>query len=164
MLRRILAALGGVLALFHAWLLGSQLWDGQLAEPGLVLRWAIAAGLVGALVGLRRSGGSIFWGRKAVSIWLLAALLHGPAMAGEHAGYESPAIPEVVTAVIQIAAASLMAGLGLALLAAMAARLFAAPRRRLRPVPVRVSRAHDSRFHPRFAPRPPPAGWYRSLE
>ena len=141
MLRRTLVALGGLLALFHGWLLGSQLWAGQLAEPGLVLRWAIAAGLVAALIGLRRSGGSMFWGRKAVCIWLLAALLHAPAMAGEQVGYESPALPEAVTAVIQIAAASVIVGLGLVLFAALA-RLASRPT--AAPPIVRRSRAREA--------------------
>jgi hypothetical protein len=157
MLRRVVPALGGLLVLFHAWLLGSQLWDGQLAEPGLILRWAIAAGLVGALVGLRRSGASLLWGRKAVSIWLLAALLHGPAMAGDHSPFDSPALPEAVTALVQIAAASTMAGLGLLLLAGLAARLWGRPHVRLRTVPVRSHRALRSYPVHRFAPRPPPA-------
>ena len=84
MLQRTIAGAAGLLVLFHAWLLGSQLWDGQLAEPELVLRWVIAAGLILSLLVLRRSGAEMVLGRKAISIWLLAALLHGPAMAGPH--------------------------------------------------------------------------------
>jgi len=157
MIRRTTAGAAGLLGLFHAWLLGSQLWDGQLAEPGLVLRWLVAAGLVAALLGLRRSGASVVWGRKAVSIWLLAALLHGPAMAGAHNRFESPALPEAVTAVVQIAAASVALGLGLALLAALAAMRFAAPRVPLGPVPVRAFTPRDLHRRARFAPRPPPS-------
>ena len=156
MLRRIVPVLGGTLVLFHAWLLGSQVWHGQLAEPGLLLRWAVAGALVIAFVGLRRSGASIFWGRKAVSVWLLAALLHGPALAGEHTGLESPALPEAVTVVIQIASASVMLGLGLALLAALAARLYSDRRARLRPAPIRSRSGSNPYPLHRFAPRPPP--------
>jgi hypothetical protein len=156
MIRRTTTAAGGLLLLFHGWLLGSQFWGGQLAEPGLVLRWMIAAGLVAALAGLQRRGGSMFWGRQAVAIWLLAALLHGPAMAAENAGVESPALPEAVTAVLQIAAASTIIGLGLVLLAVLGTVLVAEPRARLRPavVPVRNRRVLCDRL--RFAPRPPP--------
>lgn len=156
MIRRITAGAAGLVGLFHVWLLGSQLWDGQLAEPELILRWSIAAGLVAALIGLRRRDASMFRGRKAVSIWLLAALLHGPAMAGEHTAFESPALPEAITAVIQIAAASVMVWLGLARLAALAANPFAPPRVRLRPVPIRARGAHHSYQRSCFAPRPPP--------
>jgi hypothetical protein len=156
MLRRVVPVLGAMLVLFHAWLLVSQLWDGRLADPGLILRWAIAAGLVGALVGLRQSGGSMLWGRKAVSIWLLAALLHGPAVVGEHSRSESPALPEAVTVVIQIAAASVILGLGLALLAALAAGVRSDRRVRLRPAPIRSHSGSNPYPLHRFAPRPPP--------
>jgi len=156
MLRRFVPLLSGTLVVFHAWLLGSQLWAGQLAEPGLLLRWAVAAALVIALVGLRRSGASVFWGRKAVSVWLLAALLHGPALAGAQTGLESPALPEAVTIVIQIASASVMLGLGLALLAALAAHLYSDRRARLRPTPIRSLHGSRADALHRFAPRPPP--------
>lgn len=122
MFRRIAAGLGGLLVLFHLWLFGSQLWEGQLAELGPVLRWAMAAGLAGALVGLRRSGASLVHGRKAVAIWLLAALLHAPAM-GDSQAPPSPALAEVVTTIVQVAAASLSLGLGLALLALVLRRV-----------------------------------------
>lgn len=156
MLRRFVPVLSGTLVLFHVWLLGSQVWYGQLAEPGLLLRWAVAGALVVALIGLRRSGASMFWGRKAVSIWLLAALLHGPALAGQPTGLESPALPEVVTVVLQIASASAMLGLGLALLAALAVHLFSDRRARLRPAPIRSRSGSNPYPLHRFAPRPPP--------
>lgn len=157
MFRRILVGLGGLLALFHGWLLASQLWAGQLAEPGLVLRWAVAGGLLAALVGLRRSGRSMVWGRGAIAIWLLAALLHAPAVAGDRLEHESPALPEAVTAVLQIAAASVVVGLGLLLIASMersrSARLPGASRPVLALVPgtARGLRALSS------VPRPPPS-------
>jgi hypothetical protein len=156
MIRRTTTIAGGLLVLFHAWLLASQLWEGQLVEPDLALRWMIAAGLVAALAGLRRSGASMFWGRKAVAIWLLAALLHGPTVAAERTGVESPALPEVVTAILQIAAASAIAALGLMLLAALATHLFAQPRTRLRSVVSRARHGRDPHHLSRFAPRPPP--------
>ncbi len=158
MFRRFIAGAAGLLALFHVWLLGSQLWDGRLAEPSLVLRWMIAAGLVGALIVLRRTGAPIWWGRKAVSIWLLAALLHGPTMAAGTGRFESPALPEAVTAVVQIAAASVMMGLGLAVLAALAAHVFAAQRSHLRALPVLIYALGDRPTVPHVAPRPPPFG------
>ena len=94
MFRRLPTALGGTLVLFHAWLLASQILRGELSNPGLVLRWMVAAGLVMALATLRRRGGSILLGRKTVSIWLLAALLHGPVVAGAVAREGSPAPPK----------------------------------------------------------------------
>jgi hypothetical protein len=156
MFRRTIAGAAGLLALFHVWLLGSQLWDGRLAEPGLVLRWMIAAGLVGALIVLRRTGAPIWWGRKAVSIWLLAALLHGPTMAAGAGQFESPALPEAVTALVQIAAAAAMVGLGLAVLAALAAHVFAAHRSYPRALPLLSYGLGDRPTVPHVAPRPPP--------
>jgi hypothetical protein len=157
MYRRILVSLGGLLALFHGWLLWSQLWSGQLAEPGLVLRWAVAGGLLAALVALRRSGVSAFWGRRAIAVWLLATLLHAPAAAGERIGHDSPALPEAVTALIEIAAASVIVGLGLVLLASIAGGLLARPLAAHRPALARVCGTVRLQRVLRFAPRPPPA-------
>jgi len=157
MFRRLATALGGTLVLFHGWLLVSQVWDGELSEPGLILRWMVAAGLVTALAGLRRRGESIVLGRKAIAIWLLAALLHGPAVAGAQAHYESPALPEAVTALVQIAAASVGMGLGLLLLMVL---FVARTRATITALPV-VGLSHLRAFYTArvlpFAPRPPPA-------
>jgi hypothetical protein len=157
MFRRVAAALGGLLVLFHAWLLGSQAWDGQLAEPGLLLRWLIAAGLVAALAGLHRRGVSMVWGRKAVAIWLLAALLHSPALTSSADQHASPARPETVTALVQIAAASVALGLGLLLVAALIGRLPARAPTLAGLAPARAGHASDASRVVRFAPRPPPS-------
>jgi hypothetical protein len=156
MFRRAFAVVGGLVVVFHAWLLGSQLWGGQFSEPGLALRWVIAAGLVAALVALRRSGASLVWGRQTVCVWLLAALLHGPAMTADPTGQASPALPETVTAILQIAAASVITGLGLALLAAVAGRLIPRLAAGFRPVLVRRCAPSALERSSRFAPRPPP--------
>ena len=55
-MRKILAGLGALLALFHVWLFAGQIWSGRLSEPGLLVRWVLAAGLIAALVGLHRRG------------------------------------------------------------------------------------------------------------
>jgi hypothetical protein len=157
MCRRIAVALGGLLVLFHAWLLGSQLWDGQLAEPGLVLRWLIAVGLVAALASLRRRGASMVWGRKAVAIWLLAALLHGPALTNSRDQHASPAIPETVTALLQIAAASVALGLGLLLVAAVVGRVPARALAFTKFADERTDQAFNTARVVHFAPRPPPS-------
>ena len=38
-MRKILAGLGALLALFHVWLFAGQIWSGRLSEPGLLVRW-----------------------------------------------------------------------------------------------------------------------------
>jgi hypothetical protein len=73
---------------------------------------------------------ALFFGRKGIAVWLLAALLHGPTTATDVSTHTSPGLPEAVTALLQIAAASVVLGLGLLVLAA----------RRLRPAGPRAVR------------------------
>ena len=158
MFRRLTTALGGTLVLFHGWLLASQVVKGELSDPGLVLRWLVAAGLMMALATLGRRGyESMFLGRKAISVWLLAALLHGPVVAGAVAHDGSPALPEAVTALMEIAAASIAVGLGLVLLFALFGRRSTPAFDSLAGAGLSPVRAfHIARVLP-FAPRPPPA-------
>lgn len=114
---RLAPTLVGVLVAFHAWLLVGQAWEGQLAEPGLVLRWLAAVGLFCGLAVVRRRGGALFRGRRAVSLWLLAALLHGPAALRSDVVQASPALPEAVVTLVQAVAVPLVLGVTLALLA-----------------------------------------------
>lgn len=117
MFRRIAALGGALLAGFHLWLLGNQAWSGELAEPDLLLRWLAAGALAGGLVSLRRRKLPLLLGRQAVAIWLLAALLHGPALADDLGGFATQALPEAVTSLLQTVAAAI--GLALATLAAV---------------------------------------------
>lgn len=115
MFRKAVVGASAILVLFHVWLLGGQVWAGQLADPGRLLRWVGAVGLFAAIVALRRQGGSIVFGRKALVIWLLAGLLHGPALSDRIDALGVPALPGVAATLTQIAVAS-AAALGLALL------------------------------------------------
>jgi hypothetical protein len=154
LIRLLIRAVVATLALFHAWLLASQVARGDLAETGLALRWIVAACLITALVVLWRSGESLA-GRRAVAVWLLAALLHGPALAERQVRADNlPSVPEAVASVLLIAGP---AGLTLLLLAALTRR----PRPRARAF-IAVSR-HQISFRPfgvvaswSCAPRPPP--------
>lgn len=105
--RTLLGVAGGLLVGFHGWLLASQFMDGQLAEPWLVVRWIAAALLVGTLVALKRRGHGVF-SRRSVAVWVLAALLHGPAVVGHYAdGTYNAVLPEsVATLILQVAAAT----------------------------------------------------------
>jgi hypothetical protein len=73
-----LAGAAGVVALvaFHVFLLWDRLTGGQMFDPAVALRWVSAAGLIAALVGLRRHGVPLLSGRRALLVWLLVALLH----------------------------------------------------------------------------------------
>jgi hypothetical protein len=152
MARKALAWAVAALAVFHAWLFAGQVWDGTLlAEPGLLWRWAVAAVLVVGLEGLRRRGASLIRGRQALTIWLVAALLHGPAVS-DRANVDLQGLPEVVVTYVTSALA-----LG-ALAAGGAARRPVAPLLLLSgtavPPPTPVVAGHGA--FSRFSPRPPP--------
>ncbi len=155
MLRRGVLATVALLAAFHLWLLGNQWWTGQLAQVDVVLRWLMAAGLVAGLAQLRRRGVPVLFGRQAVAVWLLAALLHGPALANDLDGFATPALPE---AVATIAATVVGPALGLALL--LIGTLAAArDARRIAPrfaASVRVTGQLSCAHAVSFLPRPPP--------
>jgi hypothetical protein len=156
MLRTATLAAVAALVAFHGWLFAGQMVAGRLADPWLVFRWIAAAALLAALVNVRRGGESI-WGRKGIAVWVLAALLHGPAVAATSSeGFDSFALPEAVAAsVLQLVAATAI-GAGLWLLAALLAR-----RRQARPLialPLAFAAAGIlvDGFSPAYASRPPP--------
>jgi hypothetical protein len=155
--RRIVTGAGVLLTLFHVWLFGSQAWAGQLDDPQRLVRWAVAALLIAALVLLRRSQPASAIGRRAVAIWLTAGLLHVPAASQRLAGVNLPPVPDAMVALTPLAASVFAAGA--ALLAAWRAARWRSPR----PVrivwiarPVRRVRSLDRPVRRRFAPRPPP--------
>jgi hypothetical protein len=151
--RRLLTATAVLLALLHAWIFAGQAWSGALvADPALVARWAFAAVLVVALVAMRRRGLSLFRGREATAVWLVALLLHGPAVAGRLDGPIGQALPEVVLTLVTAVGAVAVAG---------AARGWRRPNVSLRRLSTTapVCRIAPDHFHGafvRFAPRPPP--------
>ncbi len=159
MFRRILIGVGALLVAFHFWLFGSQLWGGELTELSLVTRWLVAVGLLLGLRGLKRQGAPMFWGRRAVALWLLAALLHGPALADRLGFQGGPSTSDIAATLVQVAAPTVVLG-SLVLLLALALGL------RRRPLPLRARSitepvlAFARSTHPRLllAPRPPPVG------
>jgi len=93
---------GAMLVAFHGWLFAAQVAEGRLDDPWLVFRWVVAAGLVAALAAIRRGGASV-WSRQGIAVWVLAALLHGPAVATDFSdSINSLALPETVaTSILQ---------------------------------------------------------------
>jgi len=123
-------ALAALLLGSHAWLLATQWQAGRLTEPALLLRWAAAIAIAVSLRAMYRSGVSPF-SRKSMVIWLLAALLHGPAIASRTgAGVELNALPEAaMTLALQTAAVAGTLTLTVLLVAAVIyRRALAAPR------------------------------------
>jgi hypothetical protein len=153
MLRKLVAASVALLVLFHAWLFGAQLVDGQLSDAGLLARWAAAGLLLAALWALRRRGVPLVRGRRAIAIWLLAAVLHGPA-ALDHLNSPQLPVPDAIVALAELGSILIATGL----LAGALRRRFALPafaRRRFAPAaPVFAACLAASRAH--LAPRPPP--------
>lgn len=151
-------AFAALLLASHGWLLASQWAAGRLSEPGLLLRWAAAIAIGIALTAVYRSGISLV-SRKSLVIWLLAALLHGPAIASR-AGEELnlSALPEAaITMVLQTATIAGALTLTFFLFAALIRRRvisasawpFVATLRRLTPL--------SDGFSAVVSARPPPA-------
>lgn len=154
MFRRSVFGFGALLGGFHLWLLGNQAWSGQLSEPDLILRWAAALALAAGLVALRRRGESLV-GRKAVVIWLLAGLLHGPALGNDLDGFATPSLPEAVATLGQVVAS--VSALALTLLALSSLRPWRTPNRRVGPARVTPHASLlDAGSGLGFLPRPPP--------
>ena len=156
MFRRILAAAAAALALFHVWLFAGQALQGELADPARLARWLFALLLLAALAACYRAGVPLLRGRRAVAIWLLAALLHGPAIGERLDGLGTPSIPEAVSALASLGAAAAGAlGILLLLWIARAPRAASAPVHLLAIVRAAFGPlAPDA--HAAFAPRPPP--------
>jgi hypothetical protein len=157
MIRASFAVAGAALVGFHGWLFTAQVAAGRLEDPWLVFRWIAAAILIATLVAVRRGGASIF-GRKNVAIWVLAALLHGPAIASDlQNDFNSIALPETVaTSVLQLLA-SAAPGVSLWLLAGLLRARRRASEVRFAAVPVFVAAGGLAPGTLRqFSPRPPP--------
>ena len=158
MFRKIAATLAAALALFHVWLFAGQALQGELADPARLVRWLIAGALLAALVALHRAGAPLVRGRRAVTIWLLAALLHGPALGQRLEALERPAVPEAAAASLAPLAAFAAAALGVILLLSIARasrRDVRAPYRETRPAAL-VGAIAGGAYHA-FSPRPPPS-------
>lgn len=156
MLRRLLSGAGLALGAFHVWLFGRQAMSGALASPEVLLKWIAALGLAAALIALRRSGISLVRGRKAVAVWVLAALLHAPAVGERLEALEIPAIPEAAISLTQTLAAA-VALAGVLLLLWIGRRTTAAPRFARASAAPLLSPWLSSPARFAFAPRPPPS-------
>lgn len=143
---------GGLLVAFHVWLLAGHVWTGQVLEPDRLFRWVIAAGLAAGIILLRRQGAALF-SRRAVVVWLLAGMLHVPAIANRLDSFDTP----VAVSLTQLTLVSVGVGLGLRVLGRIPAARPAAIRR---PDFVLVvagpALAISSGSLPHLASRPPP--------
>ena len=152
--RQTLGLLGGALAVFHGWLFVGQAAAGHLEDPWLIFRWLLSAALIAGLVALHRRGESA-WGRKSIAIWMLAALLHGPAAAATD-DIRLPALPEsMVTSVLQLVSSAVFAA-GLWLLARLLRSHTPSVRFSLLVAAFSGAGHAPPGVLPQFSPRPPP--------
>jgi hypothetical protein len=156
MVRKTLTLTGASLLAFHIWLFADQVWQGQFVDLALVSRWIIAGALVAALVILQRRGVSIIRGRQAIAVWLLAGLLHGPALTRE-IDVTAPAMPEVVTTLAQLTTGLTLLGVVLLIGVAGLRRRDISPLRALAALETpALFGALPQGSYLSFAPRPPP--------
>ena len=155
-LKTLAASAGALLVGFHGWVLASQFASGRLVEPWLIFRWIVAAGLVAGLIHVRRRGQSLL-GHKAIAIWVLAALLHAPAVVEKFGPVDITGVPEVVVTVVARTATLGVLTIGLWILAGLIAGATRKPRLAASPVVTRrLHAAPDPGCSSRFSPRPPP--------
>jgi len=147
-----------VLVAFHVVLLGSHLGTGRLFEPGVALRWSVGLVLLALLVGLRRVGVPVLWGRRALVVWVLVALLHVNTTPGVSDSFTNanPAAAALSLVVLPPSAGLVLAA-GLLLLATMLARAWRlSPPASGRAHPVRAVRLRSHVHAARLASRGPP--------
>jgi hypothetical protein len=145
-----------ILVAFHAWLLWTHLVGGKALEPQIAVRWIVAAVVLVGFRALQRRGMSLFWGKRAVVLWLLVVVIHCHAVwSGEPTTVEL-GVPETITLLAQLTApATTVVGLFfLGLFAALMTRWAAA--RRDDEAPARFAGLPASDYVFRFSPRPPP--------
>ena len=155
LIKSTVALAGGGLAVFHGWIFVAQAAAGRLDDPWLMFRWAAAIVLIGALVAVHRGGDSI-WRRKGVAIWVLAALLHGPAVAGKYDVADLGLPENVATSVLQLVSSAAFA-IGVWMLAGLlAVRRTASPARSAYRPTFALAGPLAAGSTLQFFPRPPP--------
>ena len=100
------------LIVFHAALLWNQIGDGRVLDPVVAVRWGVGAVLLGALAALRRAGVPLLWGRRALVVWVLVAVMHVTAAPATDRGALTDTAPnttQVVTLPTAAAATWLLA-------------------------------------------------------
>lgn len=70
------------LVLLHLQLLWSRVVDQTLTEPGVVVKWLFAGGVVVGLGWLHRRGVPLWGDRRALALWLIALCLHTGTISG----------------------------------------------------------------------------------
>ena len=156
-IRAAMVVAGASLVAFHGWLFTVQAAAGKFEDPSTVVRWALAAALIAALAAIRRSGDSV-WSRRGIAVWVLAALLHGPAVATDSTDANLLAPPEAAVSLLQLVSVT-----ALAITLWMLAGVLARRGQRLRldaglVAAVSSPGCFSAGVSPRYFSRPPPHG------
>ncbi len=145
-----------ILIAFHGWLLWSHLVGGQALEPQIAVRWIVAAVILVGFRALRRHGLSLFWGKRAVVLWLLVVVIHCHAAWSGEPITAQLGVPETITMLAQLTAPAATV-LGLFFLG-LFGTLLACWTAAAQPYeePARVAGLPASGYVFTFSPRPPP--------
>jgi hypothetical protein len=154
-MRAVLRTAAAALVAFHVWLLWTHLFAGKVLEPRTAVRWIVATVVLVGFRALQRRGLPVFWGKRAVVLWLLVMLIHCHAVWGGEPLTVELGVPETISVLAQCAPASSVLGLFfLGLVAALLTRWSAAEQRFTWPVTIAGLPASGYVFA--FSPRPPP--------
>jgi hypothetical protein len=145
-----------ILVAFHASLVWTHLVGGKALEPQTAARWIVAVVVLVGFRALQRHGLSLFWGKRAVVLWLLVVVIHCHAVWSGEPVTVALGVPETVTLLTQLTApaAAVLGLFFLGLLAALIALWTAAAN--VGEGPARVAGLPASCYLFRFSPRPPP--------
>lgn len=155
----VVASRAAALALiaFHVWLLWAHILTGRLLDPAVATRWVVGAGLFAGLVGLKRLGVPVLFGRNAAVIWTLVAVLHCHAAITTPAAGAHPSGPSAAVLVVPVTLGSAAFGLGLLLWLAVRQRPVVRPRPSAWFVGPMATAGVATALHVlTLAPRPPP--------
>ena len=145
-----------ILVAFHAWLLWTHLVGGKALEPQTAVRWIVAVVVLVGFRALQRHGLSLFWGKRAVVLWLLVVLIHCHAVWSGAPITVELGVPETITVLAQLTApaGTVLGFFFVGLFAALMTRWTTAAKPYEGPAFIAGLPASGYVF--RFSPRPPP--------
>jgi hypothetical protein len=147
------------LVVFHLVLFWNQIGDGRLLDPAVAVRWGVSALLLVVLTGLRRAGVPVFWGRRALVMWVLVALLHWTAMPAGDLDDITQRGGQATLVLVDLSvsgAAGLLLAASLLLLLLLGARTLPSAARAMRVRPFAAAGAHAAILGLHLASRAPP--------
>ena len=130
-------------------------------DPAVAVRWSVGALLLAALVALGRAGVPVLWGRRALVVWVLVALLHVTAAPATDLGGITRTAAQTTQVLVDLpsgAAAALLFAVSLVVLLLLRARVAAHGAGSMRVRPSAAAGAHPPILSLHLASRAPPIG------